>query len=216
MQLQEYPVAYFVTWIVACAVAAVVALKEGRNLSFVSRDYARLLWTPWRIVTIVVAGGTMVVVAPYAGDPTWDYFDAAFMVLLTYLTSPWAVGILYRVVRRKARWQHAYVAICLMLFSASWSYDAYMIFKPSGPGPVLWKENLLASPLLYLLAGLLWNLDWTPTRKVHLALTTDDWPRREAVEFRHLPLIPYMTPFAAMYVFVVGIFFMSWFFPAQH
>ena len=211
----DYPLPYLAAWISACAVAVVVALKEGRKLSLVSRDYARLLYTPWRLITVVVAGGTMVVVAPYSGDPTWDYFDAAFMVLLTYLTAPWAVGILYRVVRRRARWQHAYVAICLMLFSASWSYDAYMMLKRSGPGPVLWTENLLASPLLYVLAGLLWNLDWTPARRVHLAFMTDDWPRREAVGFRHLPLIPYMAPFAVLYVFVVGIFFMSRF-PAQH
>ena len=88
-----------------------------------------------------------------------------------------------------------------------------MLLKPSGP--VLWQENLLASPSIYLVAGLLWNLDWTPARRVHLAFTTDNWPTREATRFRHLPLIPYLIPCALLYVFVVGIFFVpaGWFSP---
>jgi hypothetical protein len=52
------------------------------------------------------------------------------------------------------------VALCLWLFSASWSYDLYLLLR-DGSYPVTWLANLFASSLLYLSAGLFWNLHWT-------------------------------------------------------
>ena len=90
-------------------------------------------------------------------------------------SAPWAVGILYRAMRRQAEWGVAYIAACLWLFSASWSYDLYIVMR-DGIYPPTWESNLYLSSVLYLLAGLFWNLDWTPERRLHLAFMQDGWP----------------------------------------
>ena len=105
-------------------------------------------------------------IAPYTGDPTWDYFDALMMSVLTFTTAPWAVGTLYRALRRKADVAQAYVALCALLFSASWCYDIYLVFR-DGIYPATWRANFAASSILYLLAGMLWSLEWRPARVSH-------------------------------------------------
>ena len=130
---------------------------------------------PWKVITFVIAATGMTVIAPYTGDPTWDTVDALFMSVLTYLTAPWAVGILYRALRRKAGWGETYIAACLWLFSASWSYDLYLVWR-DGIYPPTWQANLYLSSILYLLAGMFWNLDWTAGRGLHFAFMQDGWP----------------------------------------
>jgi hypothetical protein len=61
------------------------------------------------------------------------------------------------------------MAACLWLFSASWSYDLYR-FARDGQYPATWSENLLASSILYALAGLLWNLEWATERGMTLGI----------------------------------------------
>ena len=62
-------------------------------------------------------------IAPYTGDPTWDYFDALFMSVLAFTTAPWTVGTLYRVVQSQLPARQGFVAFGVGMFSASWSYD---------------------------------------------------------------------------------------------
>lgn len=118
----------------------------------------------------------MVVVAPYTGDPTWDYFDAAFMAVFTFLSAPWAVGAIYRVARRWLPLKHGYVAVCVWMFSASWSYDLYILLR-DGAYPITWYPNIFASSILCLSAGLLWNLDWRPGVGVTFAFMEQEWLR---------------------------------------
>jgi len=49
----------------------------------------------------LIALSAIVILAPYTGDPTWDYFDAAFMSILTYITAPWSVGTLFRFLKKQ-------------------------------------------------------------------------------------------------------------------
>jgi len=69
-----------------------------------------------------------------------------------------------------------FVAICLWLFSVSWSYDLYLVLR-DGSYPTTWLANLLLSASLYLPAGLLWNLDWRPQRGVTFSFLESDWPQ---------------------------------------
>lgn len=62
-------------------------------------------------------------------DPTWDYVDAAFMSVLAFATAPWALGTLYGAVRGRATPEQIYVAVCVWLFSVSWSYDLYLLCR---------------------------------------------------------------------------------------
>lgn len=176
-QLEPFFAGYLCLWLAACVGALVVLVR--RRPGILSRGYGRFLCQPWKLATFVIAATGMTVIAPWTGDPTWDYFDALLMSLLTFVTAPWSVGILYRLPQRRASLADAYVAACLWLFSASWCYDLYLLWR-DGTYPITWWSNLLASSILYLLAGMMWNLEWQPGRGGHFAFMEQDWPMRPA------------------------------------
>ena len=118
----------------------------------------------------------MTLIAPYTGDHTWDYIDAAGMAVLTFLTAPWAVGVFYRVFRRQASLADVYIALCLMLFGSSWFYDAYILWRDS-VYPATWLQNLIISPTLYIAGGLFWNLDYEEGIGIRFAFQRSDWFR---------------------------------------
>ncbi|HZS38173.1 MAG TPA: hypothetical protein VFF06_15150 [Polyangia bacterium] len=147
------------------------------------------------MTTLSLSAALLIVVAPYMNDPHWDAPIALVMSLATFATAPWAVGAL---------WRHRSVAsvagaLVAWLASAGWSFDAYW-WARRGFYPDVWRENLAASSMLYLAAGLLWNLDWTPERKLHLAFRDPDWPaQRPPPPFRRiaLPVLLVMAATAA-------------------
>jgi len=110
---------YIAAWLTALAVAVALAIRHRRRLSLFGGGYRRFLLVRWRLVTFAIAAVALVVVAPYTGDPTWDYYDASFMALLTYLTGPWVVGRLYRGLRGDRDPVELYLAACAWLFSTS-------------------------------------------------------------------------------------------------
>jgi hypothetical protein len=85
------------------------------------------------------------------------------MSVLAFTTAPWVVGTLYLGVQRRVSWAHVYIAICLWLFSASWSYDLYLVIR-DGAYPNTWLANLFASSVLYMRWGLSKHLACQPVR----------------------------------------------------
>ena len=167
--------AYMAAWSLACLAAVVILLRERPSAALFSRRYWRFLLAPWKLGTFLVAASGMCIMAPYTGDPTWDYVDAGFMALLTFLSAPWAVGTLFKAARRELPVSLGFAAACVWLFSASWSYDLYILLK-DGIYPPSWASNMALSSVLYCSAGLMWSLDWREGRGIHFAFTTDDWP----------------------------------------
>lgn len=167
---------YTLGWLVCCNVAAVLVLRQWGSFKLLFIGYRRLQSEPWKLFTGIIATIGLTIIAPYTGDPTWDYTDALFMSLLTYTTAPWVVAILYRSVRRQASLQQLYVALCLWLFSASWSYDIY-IWLRDGYYPQTWTSNLVASSFLYLMGGLVWSLEWRPGIGMAFSYTRNNWPQ---------------------------------------
>ena len=166
--------AYIAAWVALSVVAVLVVARSPRAFAIARRDYWRLLAAPWKLATFAVAAAGLTVIAPYSGDPTWDYADAAFMSVLAFTTAPFAVGALYKAARRRLPARHGFVAACVWLFSASWSYDLYILLR-DGRYPPTWRANLLASSVLYASAGLLWSLEAT-SRGASFAFLRDDWP----------------------------------------
>ena len=190
---------YVGIWGAACAVALAMVLADRRAYSIASPEYARFLAVPWKLVTFAIAGIGMTVVAPYTVDPTWDYYDAAFMSVLTFLTAPWSTGTLFLALRGRAGPRQAYVAACLWMFSASWSYDLYILLR-DGEYPNTWLPNIPASSVLYFSAGLLWNLDWRPGRGATFSFQEAGWPAvRPAAAFGRIfwVALPFMVIAAA-------------------
>ncbi len=172
--------AYLAGWIAACLLAASLIVRQRADLELFQARYWRFLLQGWKVATFVVATVFLTVIAPYTGDPTWDYVDALFMSALTFVTAPWVMGTLYLAIRRRVALARAYIAACVWLFSASWSYDLYILLR-DGAYPETWLPNLFLSSVLYVSAGLLWSLEWSERRGVVLQFTEPYWPERDAV-----------------------------------
>jgi hypothetical protein len=144
-------------------------------------------------------------VAPYTGDPTWDYVDAAFMSALAFTTAPWVLGTLYRSLAHGPI-STVFVALCLWMFSVSWCYDLY-IYLRDGVYPLAWFSNIFASSVLYVSAGLFWSLDHRPDRGVTFAFMESEWlAAPESGGFTRLAwyAMPFMAIVAATIVYFVA------------
>jgi hypothetical protein len=166
---------YVACWVSLCLFAVVLYIKDRNAYSISRQNYWRFLFIRWKVITFLIASTGMTVIAPYTGDPTWDYFDAAFMSVLTFLTAPWSVGTIYKMVKKELPLKQGFVAACLWMFSASWSYDLYILIR-DGAYPMTWFANIFASSALYFMAGLLWNLEYRPKRGVIFSFMEADWP----------------------------------------
>jgi hypothetical protein len=163
-------------WGVATAAATAVAARHRLRLGEELPAYGRFLRIPWKFATFLLSGGFFVLVAPYTPDPTWDRIDAAFMSIAAFLTAPWAVGTLARVARKQAPASLALLAAVVWMWSASWSYDAYIWWR-DGVYPSTWWSNIIASSVLYACAGLFWSLEYR--EGVTFTFLHDGWaPRR--------------------------------------
>jgi hypothetical protein len=189
---------YTACWVAFTALSLGIAVGRRHELELWSRAYVRFLTAPWKLATFAVAWTSFTLIAPYTGDPTWDYVDATFMSALTFVTSPWALGVLVRVWRgRVPRWQCA-PAAALWLFSSSWLYDAY-VWARDGRYPATWASNLIASSVLYFCAGSLWSLEARPGRGVTFAFLESEWfaPRSNVRSVRLWVGIAFFAAFVA-------------------
>lgn len=168
---------YTTGWIALCVSALTIYILNRKVFVFSCKKYWAFLTKPWKIITFIIAATLMTVVAPYSGDFTWDYYDAFFMSVLTFISAPWAVGIFYKFSKRKCSWKQPFVAFCVWMFSVSWSYDIY-IYLRDGNYPPTWWPNIILSSILYASAGLLWNIDWKQGKGIYLSFKEKSWPER--------------------------------------
>lgn len=112
-------IGYVSFWTMTCIYAVYLLIKYRASFAVFRRVYYDYLFHKWKIITFCIAWSAFVVIAPYTGDPTWDYIDASFMSILTFFISPWTVATLYLSMKRKVNWRVTYVAICAWLFTAS-------------------------------------------------------------------------------------------------
>ncbi len=158
--------------------AAWLAIRRPAPLLF-GPGYRKLLGVPWKLATFAVALTAFNVIAPASGDPTWDYVDATFMSLGAFTLAPWTVGVLHGVLRRKTPKTLLLPALSFWWITAGGGYDLYILLR-DGSYPPSWASNLALSSVLYLLAGLLWNLEDHPQRGLRFSFFDSDWPRAPA------------------------------------
>jgi hypothetical protein len=101
------------------------------------------------------------------------------MSVFTYVTAPSVIGTLYLAIRKRVSLGNVYLAICLWMFSTSWSYDLYIVLR-DGNYPVTWTANIFASAVLYVSAGMMWNLDWRINRGLTFSFLEEGWPNNSA------------------------------------
>ncbi len=198
---------YVACWLSFCVVALALAVRERRTLAAEWRQYARFLCVPWRLAVFAPALLFVTFAGRYTNDETWDAVSGGGMSALTFLTAPWAVGTVYRVIRRQRPARLLVVAAALWLFSSCWFYDGYLYLR-DGAYTTRWLGNLLLSPYIYLCAGLLWSLEARSRWLAGLAFLRPDWPAPPH-DPRFLPIVLMALPFAvAGFVFLVG--FVEW------
>ena len=201
--MSVYFKAYIFSWIIACLYSVFLCIKYKSNYAFLYKGYWVFLFKPWKSTTFVIAALGLTVIAPYTGDYTWDYYDTSLMSILTFLTAPWAVGIFYKFREKKASLKQIFVAFCVWMLSASWSYDIYMYFR-TGEYPPTWWSNIVLSSFLYISAGLMWNLDWEKEKRVFMSFKEDNWPK--VSRGRVFPKIIVATlPFVLIVIILSGL-----------
>ncbi len=197
---------YIIGWSTACAAALLILTTRWHSFALAKKEYWQFLFARWRLATFAAAASAMIIIAPFTGDPTWDYFNAFFMSVLTYATAPWAIGTVYNAARENLKLWQVFVAVCAWMFSASWSYDIYLLLR-DGTYPITWLSNLFASSVLYISAGLFWNLDWIQGRGVTFSFLEKNWPYRAAETVFHR-IVLHALPFMMLASFLIVYFFL--------
>jgi hypothetical protein len=210
--LSPFFVKYIAIWVSFCCVALVILVWERKRILPEWRQYLRFLVVPWKLWLFVPALVFVTFAGRFTNDETWDVVTGSGMAILTLLTAPWVVGVIYQVfVGRKSR-RYVVVAVALMLFSSSWFYDGYLLLR-DGEYTRRWLGNLMLSPIIYVAAGLLWNLEAKPAgvhedSGIRLSFVREDWPSPPA-DKRFGPIMFVSIPFILIAAFVL-VEFVGW------
>jgi hypothetical protein len=211
--ISPFFVKYVAMWAAFCATAAAILLWDRKRLVPEWREYWRFLAVPWKLWLFVPALVFVSFAGRFTNDETWDVVTGSGMAILTFLTAPWAIGLIYQVLVGRRPMRYLIVAIALLLFSSSWFYDGYLLWR-DGVYTQRWAGNLMLSPLIYVAAGLLWNLEATPKARFYedsgfrLSFAREDWPSRP-VDTSFGPLVLISIPFIAIAAFVL-VAFVGW------
>ena len=166
---------YVACWAAFCVLAAAILVHDRRRLIAEWRGYLRFLLVPWKVALFVPALLFVTFAGRFTDDETWDVVTGGGMSIFTYLTAAWAIGLLWQVRQSWRPRRYLVVAFALWFFSASWFYDGYLLLRDGVYTP-RWSANLVLSSILYLAAGLLWNLEAKPGGWVTLAFLRENWP----------------------------------------
>ncbi|MES2296113.1 MAG: hypothetical protein V4582_03680 [Pseudomonadota bacterium] len=198
---------YIALWSSVCLLAVAILAWERKRLLPEWRDYVRYLCVPWKLWIFAPAFLFVTFAGRYTDDETWDVVSGAGMSILTYLTAPWSIGLLYQTLSGSRPWRYLLVAIALILFSSSWFYDGYLLWR-DGAYTVRWWANLTLSTIIYFAAGILWNLeageprDELGRRAYQLGFLREDWPAPPRDQ-RFWPLALATLPFILVGAFLL-------------
>jgi hypothetical protein len=171
-QLQPFFVRYVAAWLSFCGLGAGLALRYARPKW---RDELAFLVVPWKLAVFVPAIVFVTFAGRFTDDETWDIACGFGMSILTVTTSGWAIGTLYKVYRKERPWPLVLPVFAIWIFASSWYYDGYLLLR-DGRYTHRWLGNLMISPMIYLSAGLLINLE-ARVKGLGFAFTRPDWPK---------------------------------------
>jgi hypothetical protein len=211
--ISPFFVEYIAMWASFCLLAVLILLWDRKRLVPEWREYWRFLTVPWKLCLFVPAFFFVTFAGRLTDDETWDWVTGSGMAILTFLTAPWVVGLIYQVFAGRRPVRYLVVALALLLFSSSWFYDGYLLWRDGVYTP-RWAGNLMLSPFIYVAAGLLWNLEAKESKGFHndsgfrLSFVRADWPKRP-MDTRFGPLVFVSIPFILIAAFVL-VAFVGW------
>lgn len=167
---------YIFCWIILTFVWMILLIKNRNNIIIFQKKYFVFLFKKWKIFLFLLAVGLFSYISSLWFDPTWDIPETIIMSLLTFYTSVFSVGTLYRFYRNIEKdYIKLYIAFIFIFFSSSWFYDAYAIIFLTWYSPLMWISNLFISPFLYMFWWLTWSLDYTKKTGVIFVFTQKEW-----------------------------------------
>jgi len=202
---------YMSAWLFACGVAVGIVSRNPTKYGF-NRLYLSFITVPWKLVVFVPSFLFVTFAGQFSFDDTWDVVNGAGMSALTFATAPWAVGMLYKASQSAASKHQIFVAIVAMMFSSSWFYDGWLVMR-DGYYPSTWLPNLLLSPVLYIAAGLLWNLEVDENGKASFSFFRQNWPEISSNRLNRALLmkaVPSIAIAAFILLFSVRWQFLDW------
>lgn len=110
------------------------------------REYLR----PWKLATLTIGLGLLLVGADYYHAPDWDYTISFIMAILTYLTAPWAVHVF-----RVRNWKMMLPALLCYYVTVDGCYWLYWR-SVDAEALAMRGANFYASSCLYWLCGFIW------------------------------------------------------------
>ena len=131
-----------------------MALPQGCDLCLewaeggeVMREYLR----PWKLATFAAGLALLIAGAFYYRTSDWDVGISLIMGTLTYITAPWALGVV-----KSFQWRLFPGVLLAYWLTVDGSYTAYNACLGHPVSANLRWANFFASSLLYLLCGWLW------------------------------------------------------------
>lgn len=179
--------------------SAVILFFYRKEVELFSKAYWEFLSERWKLVTFLLSGGFITGAGPFTSDPTWDHVNGGLMSLFTFLTSPWSLGAAYKIFQKKRPKILFIPVLTAWLLSVVWSYDIYLFIR-DGFFPEASLENFYLSGLLYLSAGLFWNLEEDQKGKISLSFLHSDWPKKRHSRFKKLFWIALPLMLLAIYL----------------
>lgn len=106
------------------------------------------LLRPWKLATFAIGLGLLIAGAEFYHYSDWDIGVSIVMAVLTYLTAPWSMRVLW-----DRRWQQLPLAAFYGWLSVDGSYWAWHTFAGN---EMLRAEQWPTSLCLWLICGFLW------------------------------------------------------------
>ena len=207
LSLSPFLSGYLVFWVGFCLLALAILIRDRNALRIECRDYFQFLGVRWKVALFVPAIVFVTFAGKFTDDETWDVVTGSGMSILAFFTAPWALGLFYQVFVGQRPWRYLVVALGLTLFSSSWFYDGYLLLRDGAYTP-RWQGNLMLSPIIYIAAGLVWNLEAKIGGGFRLSFVRDDWPK-PPVDRSFRPLVLVSIPLIAVAVFFL-VAFVRW------
>lgn len=109
------------------------------------------LLRPWKLATLAVGIGLLVVGSFYYAAPDWDIPVSIIMALMAYLTASWSMHVMI-----ERRWRHWPAMLFWTWFTVDGCYALYWHFANPGVLELMREANAPASLSLYWMCGLIW------------------------------------------------------------
>jgi hypothetical protein len=125
-------------------------LFRNREIDELEMDTTELI-RPWKLATLAIGIGLLVVGSFYYDAPDWDIPISIVMALMAYLTASWSMHVMV-----ERRWRQWPLMLFWTWFTVDGCYWLYWHFKNPVALELMRDANAPASLSLYWTCGLIW------------------------------------------------------------